>query len=340
MNKKRIKYLDVAKAIGIILVIIGHVSQNRVITSIIYSFHMPLFFILSGYVYHKGNTKRKVKKILIPYFVFSIISYLYWICIERNLRDQNENPVKLFLNIFIARAGSENYLFNAVMWFLPCLLVTQLMFEGINKFIKNKYIKVIMIVLLSIMGYILGKIEIFRLPFTLDVAFMALLFYSLGYWLRLIENKYNLVEKINKSLKNRIRTSTILVFLFICLIGLVYINGPINMNEIKYNIYLLSVMNSCIGSAIIIIISVLIDNNKILEYIGKNTLIIMCTHEPIKRVLIYIVSKVLKMDQEVLRNNVFYIMLISLLLLIICLIITLILKKTLKLIKKNGAIRS
>ena len=77
MNTKRIQYLDIAKAIGIILVIIGHISQNEIITSVIYSFHMPLFFILSGYLYHKGNTKNKIKKILIPYFLFSIISYLY-----------------------------------------------------------------------------------------------------------------------------------------------------------------------------------------------------------------------------------------------------------------------
>ncbi len=335
MNTKRIQYLDIAKAIGIILVIIGHISQNEIITSVIYSFHMPLFFILSGYLYHKGNTKNKIKKILIPYFLFSIISYLYWFFIEKNLRGQNGDAVTLFLNIFIARAGSENYLFNAVMWFLPCLLITQLIYGGIDNIIKNKYLKALTILLLSLVGYILSKMEIFRLPFTLDITFMSLLFYFLGQCLKSIEEKYKLVENINKSLKNKLITSIFLVILFICLVGLVYINGPINMNEMKYNSYLLSVLNACIGSAIILIISVLIKNNKFLEWVGMNTLTIMCIHEPIKRVIIYIFSKILNVDQAILRTNVFSILFIGLILLIICLIITMALKKIISTIKKK-----
>lgn len=336
MESKRIKYLDIARAIGIIFVIIGHISQNEMITSIIYSFHMPLFFILSGYLYSKGNIKSKVKRILIPYFVFSIISYLYWLCIERNFRGQDGNEITLFLNIFIARAGSENYLFNAVMWFLPCLLVTQLIYSGVDKIIKNKYLKTVIIVLFSLVGYVLSKIEIVRLPFALDVSFMALLFYFLGHCLKCVEDKYKLFKRINNSLKNKIITSIFLVVLFICLIGLVLINGPINMNEMKYNSYILSVLNACIGSTIILMISVLINSNKFLEFVGKNTLTIMCIHEPIKRVLIYVLAKILKVNQVSLRTNIFSILFISLTLLIICLIITFGLKKIINIIKQKN----
>lgn len=44
ITSKRIKYLDIAKAIGIILVLIGHISRNEIISKVIYSFHMPFFF--------------------------------------------------------------------------------------------------------------------------------------------------------------------------------------------------------------------------------------------------------------------------------------------------------
>lgn len=49
-NNKRLDYLDVAKGIGILLVILGHCQLGRIgrAHSLIYSFHMPLFFFISG----------------------------------------------------------------------------------------------------------------------------------------------------------------------------------------------------------------------------------------------------------------------------------------------------
>ena len=50
LTKKRLNYLDYAKGIGILLVVLGHIYNNSV-KLWIYSFHMPLFFIISGYLY-------------------------------------------------------------------------------------------------------------------------------------------------------------------------------------------------------------------------------------------------------------------------------------------------
>lgn len=48
-ENKRIQYIDIAKTLGIIFVIAGHVvSSDTEIKKVIYSFHMPLFFMLSG----------------------------------------------------------------------------------------------------------------------------------------------------------------------------------------------------------------------------------------------------------------------------------------------------
>lgn len=50
MQKKN--YIDIAKGIGIILVILGHSGVNSEIKDFIYGFHMPLFFVISGYLYN------------------------------------------------------------------------------------------------------------------------------------------------------------------------------------------------------------------------------------------------------------------------------------------------
>lgn len=51
-EKKRLVFVDVAKAIAIFLVVLGHVvSSNTTTKLVLYSFHMPLFFILSGFFF-------------------------------------------------------------------------------------------------------------------------------------------------------------------------------------------------------------------------------------------------------------------------------------------------
>ena len=87
MTDKRISYIDMAKGIGIILVVLGHsIFPSENLTTWIYSFHMPLFFILSGMLLsHTHATeqaltsfiRKKAQAIFIPYFVFSVLTILF-----------------------------------------------------------------------------------------------------------------------------------------------------------------------------------------------------------------------------------------------------------------------
>ena len=82
--EKRLDFLDVCKGIGIVLVILGHIyGLSSKVGIWIYSFHMPLFFILSGLVYNeKKNTelpffeflKKKAKSYLVPYYLYALIN--------------------------------------------------------------------------------------------------------------------------------------------------------------------------------------------------------------------------------------------------------------------------
>ena len=81
----RLEYIDIAKGIGLILVVFGHLfSYNGELSIIIFSFHMPLFFFISGYCFcpHKYNDfesflVKKVKHLVIPYLIFSIVNIRY-----------------------------------------------------------------------------------------------------------------------------------------------------------------------------------------------------------------------------------------------------------------------
>lgn len=79
MAKQRIGYLDIAKGIGILLMIFGYIDRVGVVQTWIYSFHAPLFFIVSGIIVFKQNKRniKKVKGLLYPYFMFSLITIIY-----------------------------------------------------------------------------------------------------------------------------------------------------------------------------------------------------------------------------------------------------------------------
>lgn len=91
---QRLDWIDVAKGIGILLVVLGHLLRGlvsagilapnealRVIDSVIYSFHMPLFFFLAGIFFDESITKRgvsgviwsKVETLFYPYVIWSLI---------------------------------------------------------------------------------------------------------------------------------------------------------------------------------------------------------------------------------------------------------------------------
>lgn len=75
----RLKWLDIAKGITIILMVIGHTSIPDPFSRFIYAFHMPLFFIASGWTtnWNKYNymefAKRKFRSIMVPFMVYSVI---------------------------------------------------------------------------------------------------------------------------------------------------------------------------------------------------------------------------------------------------------------------------
>ncbi|QJD09405.1 acyltransferase family protein [Flammeovirga sp. MY04] len=66
--------MDVSKGIGILLMVLGHTSIPSALSKFIWAFHMPLFFIASGWTtnWQKTDfitfTKRKLRTLLLPFF--------------------------------------------------------------------------------------------------------------------------------------------------------------------------------------------------------------------------------------------------------------------------------
>ena len=80
---RRLRWLDLYKGLAILLVVLGHMNIPARASQLIYSFHVPLFFIASGYVMALGRPTairtflaRRWRSLIVPYLVFSLLGLL------------------------------------------------------------------------------------------------------------------------------------------------------------------------------------------------------------------------------------------------------------------------
>lgn len=169
-----------------ICVIIGHTALNSypglAVRAVIYSFHMPLFFVLSGYLWNensvmkKGWIKHKAQKLLIPYLSYTVLIQAFNIVLDPTTWNKT-NLLKIFLSTIFQIRLSD---YSGVMWFATWMFVTQILMGFIDRYFTKNVWKYGVISLLFILGCILMNLYV-TLPWHLDAAFFALLFMKIGY---------------------------------------------------------------------------------------------------------------------------------------------------------------
>ncbi len=164
-KKKRLDYLDMTKGLGMILVLIGHLQGDSIFTfspyiqplcAFIFSFHMPMFFIVSGILLAIKNdeirpfadvAKSRFRGIMIPYLWFSFFYLLVviWALIRGEIA-----PQTLYLNIWYVLSC---YGMN-VLWFLPALYFGELLFIFIRRRIRDDAPFIAIVVLSNAVVYL------------------------------------------------------------------------------------------------------------------------------------------------------------------------------------------
>ena len=183
MNKGRILWIDVAKVIGIFLMIIGHIDliPDR-LGSFIYSYHMPLFFVISGIFWHPLPFKEIVKKnfraLIVPFLIMTAIWCLYYfVCYIKNGIHLRQLLPYIFGSII---SPGKDFMFMHPLcinlWFLLALAAIRLFCS----FFNNRIALTMVTVGLFVVEMCLSKMSII-LPFALDSAMLALPFFVIGY---------------------------------------------------------------------------------------------------------------------------------------------------------------
>ncbi|MDQ0198859.1 acyltransferase family protein [Neobacillus ginsengisoli] len=277
-GKIRIKWLDTCKGIGILLVIIGHTPINSSFRSIIYGFHMPLFFFISGYFFSISkydNFKKyflaKVNSLLIPYFSFSIISFI----LLNYLFHQPLNSKSFLFDLIVSK---RNFLsFDEPIWFLTSLFTIEMIYYFIVKYIKNIILIICSVILIGF--FICMKFEVFTsrniLPWSLNYSLYFMVYFGLG----------NLINKIGFFERN-LRKSYILILCFIISIPvLIFPNVYFKCWQMLslpsvMNLYLESVFYAILGISFVVFLAQFLSFIPMLNFLGRNSLVVMTLHVP------------------------------------------------------------
>lgn len=179
----RLNHIDILKGIGIILMVIGHMHYWPNFNKFIFGFHMPLFFWISGYLYHKPTNiliyaMRKVRTLLIPYFIAGLAySFLDWFRAGWDFEELAFNLKSVFIKT------TYDLPIESALWFLFALFWVTLMYAALDVCVRSGTIQILIVIVITTAGCLWTR-WLHYLPWGLNSAMSALGFFALGHQYR------------------------------------------------------------------------------------------------------------------------------------------------------------
>lgn len=280
METKRITTWDVAKGFGIILVILGHLlPEESYLRSFIYSFHMPLFFILSGFIL-KCDEKRRTwleimkseKKMAVTYVFWSVI-YLGIDLIAKYAFLRQTTLLELAKQVLCV---VTTYGIN-VLWFLGSLITGRIIAKKllINTYEEKKWlITVFLIIVPAAISPVLNLIN------SWSVLILLIVFLRWSFVTGLLLFGYLIKDKV-KNLIGGGYTACGSLLLLVNLVVAAYI-GEVDIHHMELGIWPLFIISMITGTLGFICLCRLLEKVAIIRnglvFLGINSLFIMLTH--------------------------------------------------------------
>lgn len=299
---ERITWLDFAKGVAIILVVLGHAIRNGTdLYKLIFVFHMPFFFVTAGFLLNLDKwsgdknfrpfAAKIFKRLLVPYYVAELLWYPIWFVVCREgghlgyLWHWCEiEPLKALSAIFIGN-GNDIGLILGQLWFLPALFCAEIIFitlyNRLNKI--GAEIFALTVATASCLGF-----SLIPLPLGVDIALVAQIFLLAGVLIR----RYNVVERLSPKICGVLTLIVIVAFEF---------NAIIDMNFRDYGNALLFYAGGLSGTLLLMKISALMTCGKIFSLIsscGRQSMMILVLHPIFANTLYEIIKTCTKFPPE------------------------------------------
>lgn len=275
-SNKRIAYIDYLKFIGIFLIILGHLPiTDNSLHKWIFSFHVPLFFFISGLLYkRKDNQKdyfisnfKQLILVIIPYFIINkIFTFIQDSIFYQDTVNLRNNVIRPLITSFLGKSEM------GPMWFFISLFWIRIIYNFLFIHIKNKYNFLYILLISIIISYSIYLTNFKFNYYQITSAFIALPFYSIGV----------IVQK--KGINNLLSTSSIRYFFPPLLITITYyilpFTSPINLNDLNIgNGFVYYYLISILGISLVTSIAIFFKSyNHYITTISQGTIFIVGTH--------------------------------------------------------------
>lgn len=267
----RLPYIDVAKGIGIILVMMNHIGVPEPFQGL-YAAKVPIFFFLSGIFflksYNSGNyINKKVQSIFVPFIIYYVLSYLLFYAVDVVKPDLFTGDQTFSItDIFTKRQ-----LFNGPLWFLISLFLVESIFYLIHTFTHKECHRASLVIFLACLGFYLSEKDIF-LPCWLDASLVALFYFYCGHLFGLSG-----MTEMHPGLKWTIFIGACAYILFL----LMPVDISMSTNEYSNNI--LAITSGSMIILFILCLSKLLTSLTFISWFGSNSLVLLCTHHLVYR---------------------------------------------------------
>lgn len=271
--KQRMVFIDVAKAIGIFLICLGHFLPSATMPKVaIYSFHVPLFFFVAGLLNTESITSAKQyfskQKSM---FVRTIIPYIIWFILSLpGYLLEKDWSIREVVRCFFFLDG--HMIWNAPLWFLPSYFLVISIFRLLHMLTSGSKIKLSLCCIVAFgCSIVFDKMDIPVSLFGLDKGVHMLGYTLLGYVFR---------DIVYSEVANRKKASKYLLLFGLFMFFASYVNNQNNISilGLDYNEIIIFIPMACVLSISFVISCSLIPKSYILNLVAKNTCFIMASH--------------------------------------------------------------
>ena len=226
-SNSRLSFVDLFRACGIILMVMGHIYFGMRFDHYIHAFHMPMFFFCSGFFYKPCNSKadainrigRKAKTLLLPYCSFALLHFVIISLAEKRF-------CREAVYLFFWNTEQAGFPISGALWFLTALFLTETFYILLDRLLNSGSLLTAASLGLAVLATFMASYVPLRLPLGMNAAFVGLGFFHLARLLRQSHAPF-FISLLHLNL-------TISICMFIVSAVLVFLNGPVNMRTGSY----------------------------------------------------------------------------------------------------------
>lgn len=274
MEKKRVAWVDTAKGWGILAIMVSHVMTGHPVSRWLYTFHVPLFFFLSGFLFRadkpwKDFLKGKLRKLVIPYFALAVPIVLAEAALYCRRGEFWQEAGQMALGVLVQRRMWP-------IWFLACLFLLELLAYWLVRFFKKPGSLALAALLMGMLGVLYARAGLPVLPWNLDACFGVMPFFMAGYLLKGNGKLLAILDRgKGRGLLFAALTAGNLLFGIAAVLG--YVPG-MDVFKNQYGMPLLSYPGAFCGIGAVILASQWLTVGPV-RYLGKNSLLYFVWHQ-------------------------------------------------------------